>query len=108
MPAAVSVLADLASDAPAAVKRAAANDLITHGRKQPKLDVTSPHMLDGQIQINLITFTESDYGKKVISGEVSTEVIDIVARSSGDDDIAEEPEDAVILNESPDPLLVRD
>jgi hypothetical protein len=75
MPSAVKHLAELATNAPPAVQRQAVNDIITLGRKVPKLELSRTLFGAGAITINLMSFTDSDYGKKVASGEITTEVI---------------------------------
>lgn len=117
MPSAIERLTELATDAPAAVQRGALNDIIAYGRRVPKLELTTPLAGDRAITINIMNFKESDYGKAVEAGEISTAVI-AMAPSADDEDTAEahkaqrllvddaepvaEPED-----EPADPLLVR-
>jgi hypothetical protein len=95
MPAAVEELADLAANAPAAVRRQAANDLINHGRIQPKLDTSALEVVDRYV-INIMNFEKID--KPELTGGVPVQPVPTVPKELADV-IDIEP------GHKPDPLL---
>ncbi len=98
MPAAVEALSELAADGPPAVRRAAANDLITHGRRQPKLDIGQGESVD-RYTINIVQF---ELGAQAEVGASGVQTIQHAIGPPPDDDVLDVEAEG---EDESDPLL---